>query len=44
MVLVLNLVSMAVEQRDTGVVTMVMVICKMISSKREPGAIKCYPP
>ncbi|MHC1743924.1 MAG: phosphate ABC transporter permease PstA [Syntrophobacteraceae bacterium] len=37
MVLILNLVSRAIGQRDTGVVTMVMVIRKMIKGKQEQG-------
>lgn len=40
MVLVLNLVSRAIGQRDTGVVTMVMVIRKMITSKKDQGESK----
>ncbi|MHC1729118.1 MAG: phosphate ABC transporter permease PstA [Syntrophobacteraceae bacterium] len=40
MVLVLNLVSRAIGQRDTGVVTMVMVIRKMITGNREQGESK----
>jgi phosphate transport system permease protein len=35
MVLVLNLVSRAIGQRNTGVVTMLMVVRKMIGSKKE---------
>jgi phosphate transport system permease protein len=37
MVLILNLLSRAIGQRDTGVVTMVMVIRKMIKGKQEQG-------
>jgi phosphate transport system permease protein len=37
MVLILNLVSRAIGQRDTGVVTMVMVIRKMIRGRKEQG-------
>jgi len=40
MVLVLNLVSRAMGQRNTGVVTMVMVIRKMIGGKKEQGDSK----
>jgi len=40
MVLVLNLVSRAIGQRNTGVVTMVMVIRKMIGGKKELGESK----
>ncbi|NTV41803.1 MAG: phosphate ABC transporter permease PstA [Syntrophobacteraceae bacterium] len=37
MVLILNLVSRALGQRDTGVVTMVLVIRKMIRGRKEQG-------
>ncbi len=40
MVLVLNLVSRAIGQRNGGVVTMVMVIRKMIGGKKEQGDSK----